>query len=57
MTIKDYNSRKTPEYYDSMFLDGYTPEEILSARRKEMRDSLLGEDEETEIIFRGEIRK
>ena len=57
MTIKDYNSRKTSEYYDSMFLDGYTPEEILSARRKEMRDSLLGEDDETEIIFRGEIRK
>ena len=58
MSIIDYHNRELPEYYDSMFLDGYTPEEILTARRKEMREALLGDDEdETEIIIKGELRQ
>ena len=28
--------RRIPEYYDSMYLDGYTPYEILPATRKKM---------------------
>ena len=28
--------RKIPEYYDTMYLDGYTPYEILHATRKKM---------------------
>lgn len=28
--------RHIPEYYDSMYLDGYTPYEILHAARKKM---------------------
>ena len=28
--------RRIPEYYDSMYLDGYTPYEILHATRKKM---------------------
>ena len=28
--------RRIPEYYDSMYLDGYTPYEILHAIRKKM---------------------
>ena len=28
--------RRIPEYYDTMYLDGYTPYEILHAARKKM---------------------
>ena len=28
--------RHIPEYYDTMYLDGYTPYEILYATRKKM---------------------
>lgn len=28
--------RRIPEYYDTMYLDGYTPYEILYATRKKM---------------------
>ena len=28
--------RRIPEYYDTMYLDGYTPYEILDATRKKM---------------------
>ena len=28
--------RRIPEYYDAMYLDGYTPYEILYATRKKM---------------------
>lgn len=28
MTLSDYVNRKVPEYYNWMYLDGYTPEEI-----------------------------
>jgi len=28
--------KRIPEYYDTMYLDGYTPYEILYATRKKM---------------------
>ena len=38
MTLFDYYDRKIPDYYDTMYLDGYTPEQILySAHRKMVR--------------------
>ena len=36
MTLADYYNRNIPEYYDTMYLDGYTPYEILYATRKKM---------------------
>ena len=36
MTIEEYNNRKVPEYYDTMYLDGYTPQEIYQAFHKKM---------------------
>ena len=30
------HGRRIPEYYDTMYLDGYTPYEILYATRKKM---------------------
>lgn len=39
MNIIDYKYRKVPEYYPTMYMDGFTPDEILYAhKRKTMRD-------------------
>lgn len=39
MTLFDYYDRKIPDYYDMMYLDGYTPDQILySAHRKMVRE-------------------
>ncbi len=32
--IENYNKR-IPEYYDTMYLDGYTPNEIMMAAHKQ----------------------
>lgn len=37
MNIEDYYYRKVPEYYHYMYLDGYTPDEIMYAARKKFR--------------------
>lgn len=39
--------KKNPEYYSYMYLDGYTPEQILYARRKKMLEER--EDRNIEI--------
>ncbi len=36
MTINDYSGRQIPPYYSTMYLDGFTPEQILSALHKQM---------------------
>ena len=36
MTLFDYYDRRIPDYYDWMYLDGYTPEEILYAFHRKM---------------------
>lgn len=36
MSLIDNHFKKVPEYYDSMYLDGFTPEEILHALHKKM---------------------
>ena len=34
----DQKTRKFPEhYYKTMYLDGFTPEEIMSVKRRDMR--------------------
>ena len=39
MTLFDYYDRKIPDYYDTMYLDGYTPEQIrYAAHRKMVRE-------------------
>lgn len=37
--------RRIPEYYDTMYLDGYTSYEILYATRKKMRREYLERQE------------
>ena len=36
MTLLDDHYRKAPEYYDWMYLDGFTPDEILYALHKKI---------------------
>ena len=37
MTTQEYLYRKVPEYYDTMYLDGFTPDEIMYAHHRMMR--------------------
>ena len=36
MTLSEYYDRKIPDYYDTMYLDGYTPEQILYSAHRTM---------------------
>lgn len=45
MTLENYHFRDIPEYYDWMYLDGFTPDEILYALHKKM-DRQQAEQEE-----------
>ena len=36
MSLIDQYFRDVPEYYDTMYMDGYTPEQILHAAHKKM---------------------
>ena len=49
MTLFDYYDRRIPDYYDWMYLDGYTPEEILYAFHRKMDR----EQEEREALEEG----
>ena len=37
MTLSDYWNSQLPDYYDTMYLDGYTPQQILQALRNTER--------------------
>ena len=37
MSLADQYFRKVPEYYDTMYMDGYTPEQIMHAAHKKMQ--------------------
>ena len=49
MTLSDYINRQVPEYYDWMYLDGYTPEQILQAKHKQMVNDYLAREEAKRI--------
>lgn len=36
MTMSEYYDRRIPDYYDTMYLDGYTPEQILHAAHRKI---------------------
>ena len=49
MTVIDYHNRRIPEYYDTMYMDGYTPEQIMTAFRKKLAREREERREATEI--------
>lgn len=40
MSLIDHHFRKVPDYYPTMYMDGFTPEEIHYARRKKFRKDI-----------------
>ena len=50
MTLADQYFKDVPEYYRYMYLDGYTPEQILyAARKKILRQYAERQEKENEI--------
>ena len=41
MTLSDLHNRQVPDYYDWMYLDGYTPEQIMYAKHKQMYQDFI----------------
>ena len=50
MTLENYRSREIPEYYDWMYLDGFTPDEILYALHKKMNRQQAEQEELADSI-------
>jgi len=49
MSLSDYYNRNIPEYYDTMYMDGYTPEQIMTAFRKKLNRERAERKESNEI--------
>ena len=48
--MKKYVNRKLPDYYPTMYLDGYTPDEIRIARHNTMLKRFEESEAENEAI-------
>ena len=49
MTAIEYQNRNIPEYSDTMYLDGWSPQIILAAAHKKMIELYQPEEAEFEI--------
>ena len=57
MTMTEYQNRNLPEYSKTMYLEGYTPEQILTAAHRDMIDRLLTQqEEETDVHITSEVK-
>ena len=59
MTLQENNFKNIPDYYRSMYLDGYTPEAILYARRKSMYERFRADTADDDFNFHitSEVKK
>ncbi len=58
MSLIDEYFKNVPEYYDTMYADGFTPEQILYAKRRQMNEALEeDDDDDDEITITTELRK
>jgi len=57
MNLYEISNLRIPDYYDTMYLDGFTPEEILMALRKQMYEDYLKDDDEIDIRIEGGPKK
>ena len=55
MTPYDYFQRQTPDFYPSMYLDGYSPAQIMAAHHSQMLQQ-LEDGETTELIIKSEVK-
>ena len=51
MTLSEYYDRQNHDYYDTMYLDGFTPDQILHAAHRKM----IREYEERKAAQRAEV--
>lgn len=51
MNLYEKSNLQIPDYYDTMFLDGFTPEEILMAKRKQMNEAFYDDTDSDEITI------
>ena len=65
MTLSEFYHKDVPAYYDWMYLDGYTPEQIMYAKHRQMhrvfieRKSAEQLDQQVvipKITFKSEVR-
>ena len=56
MSLLDYYNRNIPDYYPTMFLDGYSSQQIWTARRRDIFKRLAERDKENEVKIRTEIK-
>ena len=59
MSLIDEYFKNVPEYYDTMYADGFTPEQILYAKRRQMNEAFYNDedDDEITITFEGGPKK
>ena len=51
MTLSEYMNRQVPDYYDWMYLDGYTPEQIMYAKSRQMYNDYIARKAEPEMMI------
>ena len=49
MTLSDYWNSRLPEYYDTMYRDGYTPQEVWQAFRNTLYKELQQRQEQEQL--------
>ena len=49
--LSDKEFGDVPEYYDWMYLDGYTPEQIMYAKSRQMYNDYIARKAEPEMII------
>ena len=56
MSVFDLINDRIPEYYDTMYLDGYTPDEIMMAMHKKIRRQLRERNKVDKITITSEVK-
>jgi len=56
MIVSDYYNRKIPDYYDWMYLDGYTPEEVYYSFKRGIYEQTKERENTNEIKIISEVK-
>lgn len=56
MTLFENIDRKIPDYYPTMYMDGYTPEEIRHALYRKMLKNVEKEDNLQDVKIVSEVK-
>lgn len=57
MKVQDYLYRNLPRYFPTMYLEGYTPEQILLAAHRDMIQEYATEPDGFEVHIKSEVKK